>query len=304
VFSKKIGFEYDLKIVFSIVFKRKVMKKIYIIIAIIFFSFSYGEEYFVKGRIMGGIGNQLFQVAAASSLAWENNATPIFPGISTKSNAYKHILFRCDISNHNANIGWHWYEPSFAYHEIPYYQNMDIYGYFQSEKYFFRHKERIIELFQPNSEDLKYMKHKYSWLINYPHTVGIQIRYYLEECAGLPFFIQYGKDYLEKSMSLFPKQSLFVVSSNNIKFAKQSIPNWAKNVIFLEGEPDYIDFYLLSFCKNNIITNSSFGWWAAYLNRNPDKIVIRPKIWLKGFPDQDRCPDNWVVIEAETEKLL
>ena len=56
------------------------------------------------------------------------------------------------------------------------------------------------------------------------------------------------------------------------------------------------DMYLMSICRHNIIANSSFSWWAAWLNQNAEKIVVAPCRWQNGIDIADIVPDEWVRI--------
>ena len=70
-----------------------------------------------------------------------------------------------------------------------------------------------------------------------------------------------------------------------------------RKIRFIEGNPYWIDFYLLSMCKHQIISpESAFSWWAAWLNENPDKKVIAPHIWASR-PDAEIIPSNWTKIQ-------
>ncbi len=265
-------------------------------------SFVLAEEQppFVTARFQGRLGNNFFQVATASALAWDNGAEPYFMGYRGSGEVGR-AFFRFNLQETERTVETEWYERTYSYSPITYSPNMRLAGYYQSEKYFAHHRKRLLKLLAPSSSDMEYMVHRYSWLIDNPNTVGVQIRYYKGEDPSGGMYPQYGRDYLEKAMALFPESSLFVVSSNDLSYAKQNIPPDKMNVVFLEGEVPYIDLLLLSFCKHNIISNSSFGWWAAWLNQNPHKKVIYPWPLFPTLPSQDYCPTEWISVTAQSD---
>jgi hypothetical protein len=89
---------------------------------------------------------------------------------------------------------------------------------------------------------------------------------------------------------------MFYIFSNDIKWCEDNF-NFLNNKIIISGNKDYEDIYLMSLCSNNIIANSSFSWWAAWLNDNADKIVICPNKWFgTGFHQlyDDIFPEKWI----------
>lgn len=282
------------------------MKK-WLTVLFVFPLFLFSESEIVIGVIKGQLGNNLFNIAAACALAWDHNAIPYFPNLLNPQVPerpeniavnYAHILFRCNLlvpEAYNHRPFHYWREPSFLYHPISYRPNIIVDGFFQSEKYFAHHRARLLELFAPLPEDLRYVEQKYQWIIEHPCSVGIQIRDYW----GNDSYPHYGKDLMRKGAAFFPSDALFVITSNNIDFVRENIPEEIKNFVLIENEPHYIDFILLQLCKHNICSNSTFGWWAAWLNKNPDKKVVVPKKWCHYVDATDLIPRGWIQIDPE-----
>lgn len=93
-----------------------------------------------------------------------------------------------------------------------------------------------------------------------------------------------------------PQEPIFYVFSNDIPLCKQQydLPNvvWMDDSV-LPPHPDWVEMYLMSCCRHNIIANSTFSWWGAWLNRNPGKIVVAPLKWLNQQPMPGICPPEW-----------
>jgi hypothetical protein len=254
-------------------------------------------------QIVGGLGNLLFRVAATVALARRNNDACYFntrqhiklQGRSQESsiNYENNILRKVEKRYINANTTYAYHGP--LYKEIPYSQNMVLDGYFQSERYFKDAEIQIRELFEIPDELNEYIKTKYGDLSEY---VSLHVRrgdYVIfkdvyELCS---------MEYYKKALELFPDKKVLVIS-DDINWCKNNFK--LNNVIFVENEKEVVDLYIMSKCEHNIISNSTFAWWGAWLNGNQNKKVVYPSKWFsQPFVQQHNYTDvygceNWIKI--------
>lgn len=110
-------------------------------------------------------------------------------------------------------------------------------------------------------------------------------------------------DYYKRAIEYIEANSnnpQFFIFSDDMQWVKDNLPN--KNFTYVDnnkGSNSFRDMQLMSLCKHNIIANSSFSWWAAWLNASDDKIVIAPSIWFRHEAMPDVIPDNWVRINVD-----
>lgn len=270
------------------------MKKIFFLLAL--HSAAYAH---VVVHFNGRLGNQLFQAAAAFALAQENQCGVYFPdferldtpgddyGLKQLKHNYAYIFSRIPSTQMKITPTTRYQEPDFSYHQIPYQPDIEISGYFLSEKYFSNYREQIMDLFSPVEEVERHLESHFSSILQHEKSVGIHVRTgYLEAMLNdfnPKFYERYlppDIDFFKQAMELFDKDSLFVVFSDHINWCKEQFAEIDREIIFVENQDYIYDFYLLSKCKHTILANSSFGWWAAYLNKNPDKkVVCRMPFW-------------------------
>jgi len=173
-------------------------------------------------------------------------------------------------------------------------------GYWQSEKYFIPIKDKIFESFT-FKEDIQLdslNKDVYN-TIKDSNSVSVHIRrgdYVKNKLHGG----LYETIYYDKAISYIlnnVNNPIFIFFSDDVKWVKENFD--IKNAIYVSWNTDknsYKDMHLMSLCKHNIIANSSFSWWGAYLNKNNDKIVIAPNKWFfdDKYPDDNIVPDSWI----------
>lgn len=254
----------------------------------------------ISAKIKGGLGNNLFQISAAYSLALENKDEAIFDLNYYKQSKYGHIskytnnIFR-NLKFKKIEEKIDYKEPYFHFKEIEYKNNLMLDGYFQSEKYFEKNRIQILELFSIDKISLKTINEKYKGL-NFDDCCSLHVRRgdYLLYPSIHPFC---GLSYINECLKLVNLNNI-IIFSNDIKWCKENIKEKNKNVIFINNNQDYIDLWLMSLCSVNIISNSTFSWWAAWLNKNPNKKVFCPKKWFGDkvkHETKDLYPEGWRV---------
>jgi hypothetical protein len=280
-------------------------------------------------ELNGGLGNQLFQYAAGKSLSLYHKEELkldisyfnqigkshelIYFQITDQIASQKEIdsFIKKGISKkvitkltrpHKRTI----YREPYFHFDLNFFDsksNVYLKGLRQSEKYFLKFEEQIRKILT--------IKPQY---VNHLNEVAKKIK----EEDSISIHIRRG-DYLTKValevLGLVPLE-FYIAAINEItlKTEKPKVYffsddiDWVKRNFTLPFDYEFAssniahnsieDFYLMSQCKHNIIANSSFSWWSAWLNNNPDKMIIAPLKWFnKGPKDtQDLIPPGWITI--------
>jgi hypothetical protein len=186
-------------------------------------------------------------------------------------------------------------------------ENVFLRGFWQSEKYFLDCREEILKEFsfknKFSDENLKIAKK-----IQEKSSVAIHVRRgdYISNPGASKTFVSLEVQYYQKAIEKLDidiPHALLVFFSDDISWVKKNIINrLLSNYEYIivdnnKGDESYNDMRLMSLCDHNIIANSSFSWWGAWLNQNPRKQIIAPKKWfLIDKNTNDLYPNNWIKI--------
>lgn len=280
-------------------------------------------------RLKGGMGNQMFQYALykkfkslgtkarldVSEIQTEMkkiNRCTIFDAFilkdyhdSKSANGLLDHLYIMKVFKKLLRIVHKYYnEKESGIFEDKIYETKSIYldGYWQSEKYFTDCREGLLEDFclknELDSDNQKILK----MIKDSDNTVSVHVR--LGDYASEDSQRIYGnictETYYENAFKYYEnkyKNPLFFVFSNEPESVKTKFSQ--HNIIIVDINKEntgWADMYLMSQCDHNIIANSSFSWWAAWLNENHSKEVIAPKIWMNTKRMLDICPKDWIRI--------
>lgn len=251
------------------------------------------------GKHNFGLCNQMFQIAGLYSHAKDQNLNVTFPQIKLPSfGGYNKNIFSRVNSENIDQSSFLYLELPFGYHKLVSHDAITYRGYMQSEKYFLHNRSLILDLFAPTQEITEYINNKYTDILN-SNSISIHVRRgdYVNLSEHHPLI---GNDYYIAAANYITERAKvdkYVVFSDDIEYCRTLFGD-SKEITYIEREEDYIDLYLMSFCKHNIITNSTFSWWGAWLNQNPDKIVIAPKQWFGSakstLDTRDLIPETWI----------
>lgn len=251
----------------------------------------------ISCNLKGGVGNQLFQISTTYTLASENNDVAVFdfnkcwtpmqgyPSVKYTNNLFKNFKPIDNFIPKNAYV-----EQSHSYNQIPYSDGLFLDGYFQSELYFKSKREELLNLY-----DFSYRKNEIDdFLKTIPRPI---VSVHIRKGDYIPhthIFNILTDEYYKEAMSIY-KNCSFLFFSDDLDFIKQKYSNFYQSTF----NDEILDLILMSLCDHNIIANSSFSWWGAWLNKTPDKIVVGPKKWFSdqsNIDSKDIIPKTWIQI--------
>lgn len=278
----------------------------------------------------------MFQYAFASIIAKKNKAT-IFVDTSSLSNntnsnqtqrSFELNIFNKNIQNISLNEFLNKYvntkinkikrklglkyakvvnESSFKFDKKLLQVKSSVYlsGYFQSYKYFIENESFIKGIFRFPFDKIQFQTRKYLNTIESVNAISVHVRrgdYVLNNEVNSIHGVC-GKAYYLSAINYFKeqyKEVAFFFFSDDINWVKESFNDLEINKYYVDlvNEPNWVDMFLMTKCKHNIIANSSFSFWGAWLNNNLHKEVIAPKQWFtdKKMNDKtkDLLPKQWI----------
>ena len=193
-----------------------------------------------------------------------------------------------------------YYEPTnlFAPEILKAGKNAYMAGYWQTEKYFNEIRPALLADFQPKNP-VNGTAEAVAVQIKSSESVSIHVRRgdYVHNKAAADFLGACSLKYYENAMEMITrtiKEPRFFIFSDDVAWVKENLHiDYPSHI--MENFPDHVDMHLMSLCKHNIIANSSFSWWAAWLNPNQSKMVIYPRKWHKDatVDSSDMIPPGW-----------
>ena len=272
----------------------------------------------ITTHLMGGLGNQLFQIFATIAYSLNNRKRFIFEyNKRTGEPKYRQTIYWENFLKNlkrfttQDNINCPVYkETKFTYQVIPTItHDFKLFGYFQSEKYFKSQYQNIIKFIglRKQQETTEVPENCISLHFRIGDYVLPQfkaahplmpIEYYINALNKILFCNTFEKS-IWNVLYFCQKQDNNTVEKK-ITILKEKFPK----LIFIKASDDSEDWeqmLMMSCCEHNIIANSSFSWWGAYFNGNKDKIVCYPSVWfgpkLANKDTSDLFPNSWVKIE-------
>ena len=275
-------------------------------------------------RLIGGLGNQMFQFAAGYSFAKRIQLEMSIDMSFLNKNIYETENFtprkfeldsfqnlpKCKIIEENL-VNYFEINESNVHSNFPlrklFKQKFLLNDYFQGERYFSNINNEVNKLFEFNKllldENTRALEKE---ILLSQNSVAIHVRRgdYLKPKLN-EFHGTCEIDYYKKAVELIIDKTIspkFYFFSDDVNWVKSELASYFINSTVVENseKDNWVDMYLMSLCQHNVIANSSYSWWSAYLNRNEHKIIIAPNKWYSDVKmnklTKHLIPENWISI--------
>ena len=236
---------------------------------------------------LGRLGNQMFQYAALKGIATHNSTD-----YCLSSDTSLHKCFQ--IPKKGTEI----FYPTIKETSYEFDENIfscsegDLYGFFQTEKYFSHIEEELRKDFRFYDIIYKTCSHYHKHILS-QEVVALHVRRgdYITD----PNFVLLELDYYLEALTHFPDSEIMVLS-DDINWCREQFVG--KRFKFSSSNDPFIDLCLMSLCNYHIISNSSFSWWGSWLSKS--KKTIAPRNWFCGqfsnWNTKDLYKKDWILI--------
>lgn len=198
-------------------------------------------------------------------------------------------------------VGLYWLRHGFYDYKDYHNKNILLSGNFESPRYFDQIRDKLLEEFTPVCDPIEKNAELYDSILN-SQSVCVTVR--RGDFISNPAFKQFNicsPNYFYKGMDEIKKRcpkAKFFIFSDEIEWVKKNM-HFPYDVMFESGsDPVWEKLRLMYSCKHFIISNSTFSWWAQYLSRNSEKLVVSPSIWLSNGFKSDLIGDDWIKIDV------
>ena len=250
----------------------------------------------------GRLGNQMFQYSALRGIAETKGYEFCIPESTFKNEWEDHQLFEAftlpNLKNKKFLSGNYYQEKQYNYSqeyvdECP--DNVNLFGYFQTEKYFSHIADSIRDDFTFKPEVSDPCKEAF----DFDQAISLHVRRtdYVEKSDDHPLCPM---EYYEEALSRFDSDLPVLIFSDDIKWCKEQELFKPDRFMVSESNWNLVDMYLMTMCSHHIVANSSFSWWGAWLSGSDN--VIAPARWFgnNGYTanhnTEDIVPDRWTKI--------
>lgn len=282
-------------------------------------------------RIKGGLGNQMFQYSIGKSIATLKNDTlkldiSFYSSQKLRTYALNQFCIDENIASQYevdklAGKSESWVKRKLGFKSkrpISYFEEKDICvydrkvfeyegdiyldGYWQCDKYFKNIEEKIKSVFILKNDISKSAK-EHLKNIQATNSVSVHIRrgdYVDNQKVCRSHGVAPATYYKDAVYTMIRNKGecSFFIFSDDIEWCKDKFDFIERKFFIDDTQSEYDDLELMRSCKHNIIANSTFSWWAAWLNKNNHKQVIAPKVWFlkPEWRDKNIACDNWIKI--------
>ena len=265
----------------------------------------------ISAELSGKLGNMMFEIAAIESMGHRTGLDTVYPHVDANIDNLKRLP-KPIISEPNGeryfslfkHFDWHknldkeiliysTVQLPFEYVPIKVRDYTRYIGYFQSEKNF-PDREFILNLFKPAD----WIEEKLS---AYKEKIGVnKAAIHVRRGDYIKLNHIYNvldMDYYNRAMAILKPRGVkeYLIFSQDTEWCKE---NFVGDQFMFINDDSLVELFLMGKCTHQIIGNSAFSWWGAYLNNNPYRQVIAPKRWFncKKPSDRDIIPDTWMKI--------